>query len=392
MAWTQSVHECIPKQERGNEWKAVLSMTMTSVMPDDAAGDLTGRTVLERMLDLAEAICQEIEGFDPDLVVALYHSGQAPLRAALALWRQTRHGPFPPVVRTNLGREKVRRYDELRAELGWSPLVSWVDSERRLAHCLAWIDEQHAWREELGNQVAEVLGEGVTPDRILVIDDFLYEGTTWVLALGLLHSLFPAAESRFMSGALDGWRGTLAEMWLDKHHRGVYKALEAKAQAARHKNVFPSCGTYLGRIVAGTEDVDGESLAWQPITARSEVTKSLSRFLPAKIWRELPVWAYRTIEVYVRQRAAEAPRLSAAWREGADPQRQIEHRRLSPAHLVLKEAWLHKPVTCSSVAALCRMSPSEATGLLNRLVADRVLLEDGREQDTHYTLQPKEAT
>lgn len=66
-------------------------------------------TLLKPFWILAQAVCADVSAFRPDLIIALAHSAQGPLRAVQTLWRETRAEPLPPVLITNLGREKLLR-------------------------------------------------------------------------------------------------------------------------------------------------------------------------------------------------------------------------------------------------------------------------------------------
>ncbi|RME45739.1 MAG: hypothetical protein D6791_10025 [Chloroflexi bacterium] len=366
---------------------------------------------MEALWLLAQAICDQVESFQPNLVIVLLRSGEGPLRAALALWDETRGVPFPPVVRTNLGREKVRRYHELRDSLGREPLIEWVHGPDEAAHLLAWVAEQRPWQAELAAQVHAVLGDSNTPARILVVDDFAFEGTTWLLALGLLKEIFPQAEARYIAGTLGGWSGNLARYWLQEHYPDVRARMEAEAQSDRQQGQLETCLIHLRWIATGTEEVDPESLDWRPLSTNSETVQKLTRFLPAETWLALPAWVYATIETHVRRRAQKS--FSASARAGSlfwgklpfvrgrskEPpgtastspttRRHATLERLTPAHLVLRHAWRTRHVTRRDVEAICGMNPSQATRVLEDLVEQGYLVCQGRGNSTWYDLRPR---
>ncbi len=379
---------------------------------------------MEALWLLAQAICDQVESFRPDLVIVLLHSGEGPLRAALALWDETRGVPFPPIVRTNLGREKVRRYHELRDSLGREPLIEWLHGPDEAAHMLAWVAEQRPWQAELAAQVHAVLGDNNMPARILVVDDFAFEGTTWLLALGLLKEVFPQAEACYIAGTLGGWSGNLARHWLQEHYPAVYAEMEADARAERDQGEIETCLTLLRWIATGTEDVDPESLDWRPLSANSEAVQKLTRFLPAETWLTLPVWVYTTIETFVRRRVRGGrllitlpariyttietfvrrwardgcplipapdvppdPATTASTLPTAHPRITVE--RLTPPHLVLRHAWRTRHVTLHDVVVICGISPSQATRLLAELVKQGYLVRHGQGNSTWYDLHPR---
>ena len=76
-----------------------------------------------------------------------------------------------------------------------------------------------------------------SPERILVLDDMTYEGTSWLQAVGLLYALFPQAEIVFVEGGETGWRAEFVYAWLNRFHPDVFDAdgsrLVAGAEAVR---------------------------------------------------------------------------------------------------------------------------------------------------------------
>ncbi len=113
-------------------------------MPEDNL-----ETLLKPLWIVAQAACADIAVFRPDLVIALAHSAQGPLRAVQTFWAETRPDPFLPTLITNLGREKLDRYEQLRDRLGMRPFIEWVFGDVDAAHLLAWVTRQTAWQEEL---------------------------------------------------------------------------------------------------------------------------------------------------------------------------------------------------------------------------------------------------
>ena len=57
--------------------------------------------VLDYLYRLADTVCKEIDDFQPDLLVVLYHSAQIPLAAVSALWR-VGHGHAQVTFERNL--------------------------------------------------------------------------------------------------------------------------------------------------------------------------------------------------------------------------------------------------------------------------------------------------
>ena len=346
---------------------------------------------LEPMLDAfcsaAQEVCEEVEAFQPDLVVVLLHSGEGPLRAALAFWEETRDVPFPPVVRTNLGREKLRRYHALCERLGRGGLLTELfESSFEGGHMLAWASEQ-PWQAELAAQVRMVLGAGASPARILVLDDWIGGGNTWLLSLGLLKLLFPRAESCFFAGFSSDWCGRMGQHWLLKHHPRAYQKMRVADETSRQQGNDP---TYFVRdlclLVPGTEDVDPESLAWRPITAESETLQRLSAFLPAEAWLALPAWTYATLEARVRDHAQVYLRGDRATLAQGQWQFGGPRRWFDPQGLVRYYVWRYRRITRREALALAPMSPRQATQLLKAQAEAGIFVRRGRGGGTYYEL------
>jgi hypothetical protein len=344
-------------------------------------------TLLKPLWILAQAACADITAFQPDLVIALAHSARGPLRAAQTLWAETRPDPFPPTLITNLGREKLDRYDELRDRLGMHPFIEWVFGDVEAAHLLAWVTPQIAWREELTGQVRATLGADAPPRRVLVLDENVYEGGTWVMALGLVHDAFPGAEARFIAGG-EGWI-KLGQAWLARFHPEIVEGMRAAQQQERQQQIWLDCFWRLNHLTPGTEDVERESLAWRPITAQSPRVQSLADFLPAEEWLRMPVWAAGVIEDYVRSRVRCGDAATASAPPEKAPSLEATRLQLRAEHLVFRRAWLHDHITPSEAAHVCRLREDEAKGLLERLAQEKYLFRRGDESSPRYQIFPQ---
>lgn len=288
---------------------------------------------LGALFDLALLAREQIETYQPDLVIGLCHSGQIPLRATQWLWEETRDKPFPPRMLTNIGREKTTDFNALYERLYGGPFIEWMSDPEEAGYYLAWVSEHTAWQDELRAQVQAVLGAGREPGRILVIDDFVHEGETWLLALGLLKDTFPNADAILIAGGNEGFASALTRLWLSSRYPAVLERIcqeDDPLQIRLHR---------ITHILHGTEDVDPMSLAWKPITAGSSLVQELSAYLPADALLELPAWAYAQVEAYVRRRAREPQSLT--FPESLRSRLERQTYRLTPAHLLLRHIWRH---------------------------------------------------
>jgi hypothetical protein len=267
------------------------------------------KDILEPLWHLAQAACKDIEEFQPDLVIALAHSGWLPLRAVLTLWEETHRQPFPPFMLTNIGREKGERYFDF-TELLDLPMFQGVYAPTEvIVGWLAWLYEQRQMHDTLRQQIAGVLGPDVGPQRVLVVDDFVHEGSTWITTLGLLWLVFPTADSRFVSSAPQLPKAALGMLWVQQEHPEVFEALRGRIEAEEKSDPARSSDLefYLGDVACGTEDVTRYSLEWRRISASSKCVQVLSDFLPAEQWLKMPMWVQNYVETYIRKQAHRPP-------------------------------------------------------------------------------------
>lgn len=310
----------------------------------------------------ARAICAEIEQFRPDVIVALYHGVQPLLHTVQATWAESHDAgsPFPPVAATNFGTEKHGRYTPVPKRLNAKYFIGLYESPLDRGHYLAWLTEQEDWLATLQAQVEAVLGAGVTPERIVVLDDMTYEGNSSLSVLGLLHALYPRANLKYTEGFASGWLVEFAYFWLATYHPGIVERMEAdwprQVKASGHSHYE----RFLRRLTLGTEDVAPESLDWQAIGPGSATLAHISNYLPAERWLELPGWFYRTVEANVRRwtRAGRPPSRFKC------PERPEQDVGLKPADLIARELWLRRSVGLAEAAALARISAAEAERVL----------------------------
>jgi hypothetical protein len=364
-------------------------------------------SILEAFWDLARAACREIERFRPDVLIVLYHSGQGALQATRAVWEVRYDAPFPPVVAITWGREKVRPYQRLRYNLGCGTFVAFMEPNDQCGHFLAWVAEQPGWQEDLAARVHDALGADVPPGRVLVLDDFIHEGTTWLSILNLIDLTFPEAEAEIMAGDLDGWKLWLAKDWLQREHPAVYAQIETDTEALNREQkerweqltseervILLHSGQMgepqdLGRfhdladLVTGTEDVAPHSLAWRPLTPENAVVQRLTDYLPVETLLALSEIIYGRIARYVRA-LAEDP---AAWEKPYTHSYNMKPRQLAAEPLVLREAWRRGRLARRDVLALTDHSPYRATSLLKSWADRKFLVRRGRGGGTYYEVR-----
>jgi hypothetical protein len=249
----------------------------------------------DKMWQSACRVCDNILAYQPDLVVALMHSGWGPVFAAQTLWQQTQTVPFPPVVRTNIGREKIDLFDETHNSITAGYFVGEYSSDIDVGKLLAWVASRVDWHEQLRRQVAEAMKTPQDPLRILLIDDCVHEGSTSILALGLIDCVFPQAKVRFLNA--DSWyRTTYMDFLLDVLCPRSELFPEGKIPSEEVR-------TQLGRVAVGSENAPDHSLYWQPISVESPAVQALSVYRPASDWVQSSKMIYATIARHITEHA-----------------------------------------------------------------------------------------
>ncbi len=237
----------------------------------------------------------------PDLVVALVHSGWPAVYAATVLWSETRAQRFPPLLRTNLGREKIVRYNTHLAETGDEGETDWFVPDYildQIPEFLDWLAKQDDWLTELHQQVQDTLGTSIAPKRVLIFDDFVHEGATKQLVLGLFNQLYPDAWVQLYIADWK-WRDPAIDAWLELYHPDLISSLQATSEIVDGQMIFKP-RAYVNLLAVGTTDVVRDSLAYRHITAESEELVPLLPFLPAEEWLNLPKWFYAQTREYIR--------------------------------------------------------------------------------------------
>ncbi len=325
---------------------------------------------------VARQICQEITSFQPDLIIMLAHGGWAVLWAVEEFWKISQDQVFPPVAVTNIGREKIDRYEELRKNLsvsGTSHFLGDYSGSLEVGYFLNWVESQTQWRDELRQQIELVLDPETTPKQILVIDDCVFEGSIWRMAVTLVNSVCPDAQIKFMAGYLLDWRDEMADMWLRK--LGV-DCSEEDAKVISH---------HAYHLITGSEDIDKESLAWRFIDTSSPAIKELARYASPETWLELPKWGETTIRQMIRERWQADKSLVVSSR---DQWATVQHT-IKTEELVLKYFWRFGRLTFKQACELTRRPEVELKWVLQGLVNDTDLLLESIDGEQVYSLPPK---
>lgn len=266
-------------------------MAFPLLTPDSKIHD-----ALESLFDLGQAACAAIRDFQPDLVIGLAHSGWMPVVVARALWQTTESQPFPPCLRINLGLEKAGLFRDRRKAAGVGDYNANYNDAFRIAPLLVWAEDQLGWQAELREMVAETLGPNRAPQRILVLDEMVSEGDTYLMALSLLHAVYPNAEAQFLAGRF-GWSSEMADLWLAETHPELDRAALVKDDPRGIRKEG------LERIVVGTEDVAVNSLRWQFVSEENPGLQSLSEVVPMPDLLACREWVEARVCQYAVQRA-----------------------------------------------------------------------------------------
>ena len=331
---------------------------------------------LGRFWAAATTICTDVALLHPDLTVGLLRTGWAPLFAARVLWEHVCDTPFPPALPINFGIEK--QISRIRPFFN-----GWDRSHEEEGRFLTWMARQHDWQQELRELVAVASSQQTTPRRVLVVDEFVYSGTTRIAVLGLFLTTFPRAKTRFLRGMAANWKAPLTQAWMERYYPRTLARMLAAAGCPKAKIPYP-----VNQIASGTEDVHPESLYWRRISREGKLMAELTQHLPYEAWMECPVWINTTIARYVRWRAD---------RTGWTPQVGLRENRNQPTSDRLNNKtllWyqLHKQgqVTYRDVCRIFGISAKKSKYFLERMARSGELYQIGDEPMSHYTLAPQE--
>jgi hypothetical protein len=347
---------------------------------------------LEILWDTAKRIVAQTLSFQPDVVVCLLHSGWAPLKAAMMLWEATQTEPFPMVVKTNLGREKYQSYQVSNKTVGTGNFLGHYSDPFQISHFLAWLSKQSDWHAELKGQILGQLGRERAPQRIMIVDDWIADGNTFILALGLMEIIYPRAETRFVAGVL-GWKAKFDRLWLELFHPYLLAQInQARDEDGIIDGEMRVLVSNTSRLIPGTEDVESESFAWQTVSVSSPIIRKLSRFLPPEEWLELPQFVNKTIEDYIAERIHEYKRGKIESQLQGRIYQDSFFPTLGLDTLILRDLWLNEEgITRLQIIRKYELSAGQVYRLLQKMIRRGSLIKVGRGRSTHYTLPPWKA-
>ena len=295
-------------------------------------------------------VCDNILAFQPDLILALMHSGWGPVFAAQVLWSQTQPRSFPAVARANIGREKIDIFDETFRLLTTDFFVGEYSTDIDVGKLLAWLTTRVDWHAQLRQQVAEARQTAEAPQRILVVDDCIHEGSTSILTQGLLGWVYPQADVRFLDA--NGWYRT--------NYREFMLAALCPVSEVFPEGKIPSdeVNSQLARLAIGSENVADDSLFWQPVSPHSPSVQALSIYRPATDWVEMPQAIYAVIAQYIAGR-------SAAYVPAAPNPRDYSFP-LRSEWCMMRDIWLENGITRRQAEMRYGLSSQETRRILDR--------------------------
>jgi len=310
-------------------------------------------STLEAMYRLGKNICDEIEKFQPDVVIGLAHSGWLPVVVAQTLWAETRSAPFPPSMRTNIGQEKYAMY---HARYGKS-LPAFCCGEccwgyEGRGHYLAWVAEQRQWQKMLRKQIGALLPS--KPKRVLVADDLFGTYLSGYMVLGLLDNLYPNIKARIFVGQND-LTDNLVTGWLAEFIPPLAnEIIEKGIDSSKIRFGSPWQETFKP-LINGTEDVARDSLDWQFITRESAAVKAAAEYVPVEIALSAPQWAKDLACNYALRRL----RNEIKDDEVVEPAEDMVHlvpmtdMALDTQERLLAKAWLQGGISRSDIIQVC---------------------------------------
>jgi len=327
---------------------------------------------LDKMWQAACRVCDNILDFQPNLVLALMHSGWGPVFAAQALWQARRSEPFPPLARVNLGREKGKFFDKEACRLGGGLFMGTWSFDVDVGHFLAWLTTRHEWQVELRQLITEAMPTGAAPQRILVVDECIHEGSTYLMTFSLLDLVFPQAVVRFLDAG--GW------------YHSEYGELML-ATVCPPADVFPEgklpdgkLRIDLERVAMGSEDTSPDSLSWQAISPASPAVQALSAFRPAEEWLAMSQAVYAILASYIQGRAVDY--------NPAEPEAQTICNDLLPQWRLMRDIWLEHGITRRQAEQRSGLPPKSIDRILvNWIYTDQVMLT-GRGRGAHFVIPP----
>jgi len=323
-------------------------------------------STLEALYRLGKKICDEIDKFQPDIVIGLAHSGWLPVVVAQTLWAETRTAPFPLSMRTNIGQEKYALYHE-RYGKSLPALCCgeccWGYEGR--GHYLAWVAEQRQWQKMLRKQIGAVLPS--KPKRALVVDDLFGTYLSGYLILGLLDNLYPDIKARMLVGQND-LTDNLVTGWLTEFIPPLANEIIEKGIDSSIVRFGSPWQETFKPLINGTEDVAQDSLDWQFITRESAAVKAATEYVPVEVALSAPQWAKDLACNYALRRL----RNEIKDDEAVEPAEDMVHMVpmtdmvLDTQERLLAKAWLQGGISREDIIRIIRSdNPEKLKEVLN---------------------------
>jgi len=335
-------------------------------------------TAAEDLWEHAVEICNLTHFWQPDVSLVLLHSAMGPLIAADELWQHTFGEPYPKVVKSNIGREKLNRYHRIpRPRSIPTRFIADYEVSLGVSHFMAWASVQQDWISQLKSQIESAIGPQV-PQKILVIDDFHHEGGTELLVFCLLRTLYPQARFIF-SHHSENWKD-LDTPWLAKNFP-EYDQIEDEHEKRELRSLL--LDTKLG-----TTDISKENLGWKDLTADDPILEPLLKYGPAEVWLSNSDWLKQEIRTVIRQRSSEY--------EPSEPEEELKKLVRPNTYdirmLILSEIWLHNSVSADEIIqtyALTESAVLEALEESKRYGWSSPVVSFQHDGTTRYTIDPR---
>ncbi len=287
-------------------------------------------------------------------------------------------------------------YRDLRREEQRGDFYGTMSSLKDVADFLTWLDGQTDLQARLATQISATLGHTNPPSRVLILDEMIAQGNTWLLAVGLLDILYPDAEVRFVDGPYFQWRDVLSKHWLEEHHPELFvEMLDIHDQMQQARQWEENWTHHAYAIAPGTEDIDPRFPEWRPIQPDDPAVQALTMYLPAEEWLKMSDWIYTQLLHEMRWRVAEHPNVDTLL--SPDPPlgydwpevdaREFEVCKFHKFHrfLIGKYALRHGQINAKTAAQLCGISEDLAGYILRSLAQDRYMGDYGREYLSMYS-------
>lgn len=326
---------------------------------------------MEMVWRAARCVCDNILDFHPDVIVALMHSGWGMAFAGKVLWDHTQAGPFPPIARVNLGREKITVFTEMHnlEEVCFAGIYT---SGYVVGKLLAWLYTHLDWRMQLRGHVSAALPAGIDPQRILVVDDCIHEGSTAMVALSLLERVYPLAQLRYLD--THGW-------YRSDYQKFMLSAFDFCREAfpetsALSRELINSLDT----VAVGSEDVSMDSLDWRPVTVDSPDVQALRDYAPPEQWVQVAPQIYAAIARYIGGRAADYT--------PAAPEVNSIKFQLAAEWLIMRDIWLENGLTRRQVQQRYGFTEQQVVTFLRRHIEYDELAVAGYGRGARYVIPP----